>query len=207
MNNNVIKMLGAVCGVLAVILIAEWWWLKSADKDVQQSLNADLGSTPGDTSLPTLEQSKKSVESYADMIERPLFITGRRPVEIEAQDEVVQEVAKIDHIQLFGVYSVKDEKTALFDVKGSADKTYEKRKEGEDVSGWSLEEILYDRVVLQQSGNKQTLMLRKPKPKQLKPSVRKTNQAAKRRQDMKKKARKTAALPVPDPEVDMPEDL
>ncbi len=207
MSSNVVKALLATCIVLGLILLAEWWLLSSAEDDLQAMLKEKDGTTTEALVLPELKQSKKTAESYIDMVERPLFIQGRRPVVEEMEEVETKEVAKVDNIVLFGVYSVKDEKTALFNIKGSGDRTYSKKIEGDDVSGWSLAEILNDRVVLEQSGNKQTLMLRKPKPKHSKPGKPKRQNRDKRKAKKASAQRKPRAIPAPDPEVQMPEEL
>ncbi len=113
------------------------------------------------------------MESYSQMVERPLFIAGRKPV-IESTKEAIsnEESGKIEDLILLGIYSIKGEVKALFnkkgrDIKGRNKKTL-KKLEGEDVDGWLLKEIQSDRVILEQQGNTQTLMLRKPKPTSLK---------------------------------------
>lgn len=176
MNNTIIKGLMASCLFLLLVLLAEWQLGKA---DEQKANISNQGETQEDLNieLPKLTLAKSSIESYSKMVESPLFIQGRKPVitESEVQDEII---SKVDDLTLLGIYSIKGQEFALFNKKGK-DKKYLKKLEGEDVSGWQIIEIKNDRVIIEQQGNKETLMLRKPKPKVLKrtrptPSRKKT---------------------------------
>lgn len=114
------------------------------------------------TALPEVKFIDKTPEIYADMIERPLFIDGRRPV-IESEEEPVNEaVGKIEDITLMGIYTQDEQSVALISVQGD-NKRYVKKKMGDEVSGWLLQRIEKDRVMLERDGDEQTLLLRKPK--------------------------------------------
>jgi len=168
MNNNIIKGLLGFCLFLLLLLLIEWQLGITDEQNVAKSSqvaeNKDLN-----IELPQLNLEKKPLASYAKMVESPLFIQGRKPImtENEVQEEVI---SKVDDLTLLGIYSIKEQKYALFYKKGK-DSEYIKRLEGEDVNGWQLIEIKTDSVVVEQHGNSETLMLRKPKPKVLKPQV------------------------------------
>ncbi len=164
MNNNVIKALLAVCLLLLAVLFIEWQTGKS---DSQVAVIPTVTKQEQDPliQLPKLILTKQTAESYTQMVESPLFVQGRKPIENATEEEIIEEASgKIDDLVLQGLYSVQGKKIALFKAKGN-DKKYLKKTEGEDVNGWQLIEIKADSVVMEQSGKKQSLMLRKPKLK------------------------------------------
>jgi type II secretory pathway component PulC len=164
------KLLLACCLLLLVILSIEWIIAKARDTQLSDSLMQQGIKALPEADLAQWNSPKQSAESYAVMAERPLFIEGRRPVPEEEDETVAEDAAKIDDLELQGVYSVRDQKYALFSQQGKEQK-FVKKSEGDEVSGWSLLEILTDRVILEQSGQEQSLMLRKPKPTERKPEV------------------------------------
>jgi len=161
--NNAIKILIGICLLLLIVLLIEWQLGQPA-----QQTTVPANSIDGDNALvklPKLQITKKTPESYSQMVESPLFIQGRKPILAEGGEEQTEEVAgKIDDLSLQGLYSIQDKQIALFQAKGK-DKHYLKKSEGEDVAGWKLIEIKVDSVIMEQHGKQQTLMLRKPKPK------------------------------------------
>ncbi|MFK5948779.1 MAG: hypothetical protein QM500_08440 [Methylococcales bacterium] len=164
MNNNVIKALLGGCLLLLAVLFIEWQTGKPDDQVAVISTAAKQKQDPL-IQLPKLILSKQTAESYTQMVETPLFIQGRKPIENDNEEEIIEEDAsKIDDLVLQGLYSVKGNKIALFKAKGK-DQGYLKKTQGEDVNGWQLIEIKADSVVMEQSGKKQSLMLRKPKLK------------------------------------------
>ncbi|WP_305910016.1 type II secretion system protein N [Methylomarinum sp. Ch1-1] len=162
MSHNLIKLLLSLCLLLLVILLLEWLFIGSPD--YSQPLDSQNGKADGlEVNLPAIKFSAASPDSYTDMVERPLFIEGRRPVIEDEEDDASQQVDKIEDLVLVGIYTVESEMTALFSKQGR-DETYLKKSRGDDISGWLLQEIQADRVILEREGKRQTLMLRKPKP-------------------------------------------
>ncbi len=164
MNNNVIKALLGGCIFLLIVLFIEWQIGKAEDQVSTISIVANQ--KPASLiQLPKLILSKQTAESYTQMVESPLFVQGRKPIVNASEEEIIEEaIGKIDDLVLQGLYSVQGKKIALFKAKGK-DKSYLKKTQGEDVNGWQLIEIKADSVVMEQSGKKQSLMLRKPKLK------------------------------------------
>ncbi len=162
MNSRAIKTLLALCVLLLIIFLIEWGIAASSGEQTD-----GVDSVPGQTAdqeieLPELKLAKQSLEAFADMVERPLFIEGRRPVIIEENENGLEEQGEIDDLMLMGVYTVEGHQVALFSQTG-AGKNYIKKTEGEEVSGWLLKEIQTDRVTLERAGNQQSMMLRKPR--------------------------------------------
>jgi len=161
--NNTIKALIGLCLLLLIVLLIEWQLGKPTEQTVVSASSTDRDNSL--VELPKLKITKQTAESYSQMVESPLFIQGRKPILTEAGDAQIEEiVGKIDDLSLQGLYSIQGKKIALFQTKGK-DKNYLKKSEGEDVAGWKLIEIKIDSVVMEQHGRKQSLMLRKPKPK------------------------------------------
>ena len=198
MNSNVIKLLLGSCLLMLCILLIELGLSLLSDNPFDDPVSA-TGKQQGDaTELPELNVAKKAVESYTDMVERPLFIKGRKPM-VEAEDTTapVEEVSKIDDLTLLGIYSVKGKMTALFNKTG-IDSKYLKKSEGDDVSGWILQEIKTDKVILERTGKQQTVMLRKPKPKMptAKPRIKPKSRATRKpRSRSKSKPKPKPTLP------------
>ncbi len=163
MNNNIIKGLIAICLLLLLMLLIEWQIGKPEDLGavvpIKSAEKQDLL-----IELPKLKLAEQTVESYSHMVSSPLFIQGRKTITEALEEEATESVGKVDDLTLLGIYSVKDKQYALFSKKGK-DKTYLKKLEGEEVSGWQIIEIKPDRVVVEQQGKQETLLLRKPKPK------------------------------------------
>ncbi|WP_031434576.1 hypothetical protein [Methylomarinum vadi] len=161
MNWNLIKLLLSVCAVLLLVLLLEWWLAGVSDRqrndEPRPTQGADL-----QLELPEIKPPAMAAEMYADMVERPLFIEGRRPVVEEDEEESVQEVDSVDDLELIGIYTDDNRLMALFSKKGR-DKKFLKKAQGEDIGNWLLQEVHADSVVLDKDGKRQTLLLRKPK--------------------------------------------
>ncbi|MGR9044379.1 MAG: hypothetical protein ACU83N_03725 [Gammaproteobacteria bacterium] len=170
MNIKLIKLLVAICGVLAVVIGAEWQYARYAKRHLLAMRAAEPGLDYASGELPQIELALHPEESYAELTNRPLFIEGRRPVP-ETEDESEQAVVPIEEFewQLDGVYLHQAVSMALFSRsrKSGRQEGHLKKSEGEIIEGWTVMEVKADRVVLEQDGKQHVLMLRKPKPTQL----------------------------------------
>jgi len=163
MNSNVIKLLLVLCGALLLVLLIEWQFSASTESQLEDLIAEDEKHQVESRELPEISLSKKAIDKYSMMVEKPLFIKGRQPVENVEEQVVNQQGGKIEDLLLVGIYSTKGHLMALF-VNKKSDKKYLKKAEGDDVSGWLLREIQEDRVILESAGREETIMLRKPKP-------------------------------------------
>ncbi|MDD5125398.1 hypothetical protein, partial [Methylovulum sp.] len=172
MNSKLVTVLGAICGVLLLIIVGEWFY---ASLSQQQLLNAQL---PIDKKaltdeMPRIDLSAQDEESYADLVNRPLFIEGRKPVVEPPPDSVKTDAVtlKFDWL-LNGIYTSKKGLSALF-THATPLKTrkenYRRITLGTQLDGWKLTEIKKDRVIFTLDNEQKELLLRKPKPKQLPP--------------------------------------
>lgn len=169
LNIKLVSFLAASCGILVLMLIGEWFY---AHYDQQQLLNQTL---PADNqsaqeTMPSIDLTQQAEESYENLVTRPLFLEGRKPV-VEPTPEQTQANAvavKFDWL-LTGVYTTKQGLSALFSraqPKMPKD-NHRKIKQGEFLDGWRLLAIHKDKVVLSQESGQKELMLHKPKLKQL----------------------------------------
>ena len=180
MNSNIIKLLLVLCILLLMILFIEWELAEPAENLNSETLVTEEESQNQGQKLPVIKLSRQSVDTYTHMVESPLFIKGRKPVVDDMEETEGEDVSRIEDLFLVGIYSIEERLGALFNKKGTDGKHLKKAK-GDDVSGWMLEEIQVDKVILERDGKKQTLMLRTPKPRQpqkAKPVKRRVKPAA-----------------------------
>ena len=166
MNSNIIKFLMILSVLLLIILFIEWELAEPAVNLDIETPATEKESQSQSQKLSVIKLTRQPAESYSQMVDSPLFIKGRKPPVAGDLDETEnQNAGKIEDLYLVGIYSVEERIVALFNKRGKGGK-YLKKTKGDDVSGWMLEEIKVDKVILERGGKKQTLMLRTPKPKQ-----------------------------------------
>ncbi len=169
MNLKLIKFLSAVCAGLCFIIICEWLYAIYAQKHLLSSIEASDNKKHSAFDLPTVKLNEKPEASYEQLVTRPLFISGRRPVaETTATDAKPAVVANQPFSwSLNGVYTKKNGLYALFSRTASKvpKDNFRKVTKGNDIDGWKLTGIEKDKVILSQGDEKKELPLRKPKPK------------------------------------------
>jgi hypothetical protein len=144
-------------------LLAEWGYGQFAGKQLQALLDQEAISDFQPENLPELNADTPSAEQYAAVVERPLFIEGRKPIVEEAPKEVQPvEVGQIDDWQLIGVYTKSTKPMVLFRNQKEA-KKYLKLNEQQNISGWTVLKIMPDQVTLQQGSQQKVVPLRKPR--------------------------------------------
>jgi general secretion pathway protein N len=100
-------------------------------------------------------------DAYAPVTERPLFRPDRRPRkdEPEAAAEVpVEEASDLAGMDLTGVLLSPKVTTAW--VKDPSQATVVRLRQGEILAGWTVKDILADRLVLERQGKTDTILLR-----------------------------------------------
>ncbi|MGR9071699.1 MAG: hypothetical protein ACU833_01395 [Gammaproteobacteria bacterium] len=176
LNPNLVILLLAISGVLAAVIVAEW----SVMKVMRNGLLAEVART-GDSGyqideIPTIELMKTSIDDFADMVNRPLFVEGRRPIEEQEVGETEPEniyAGKFEW-ELTGVFSTVRGLSALFLNTKAREKTerFAKVFVNDDLEGWKIEAIYEDRVSISRGGETQEIQLRKPKPQNAPPPQR-----------------------------------
>jgi hypothetical protein len=169
MNSKLVSVLTAVGIVCALIIIGEWLYAVKVQKQTLASITS-AETTQSDDEMPGIELTQQTEENYGDLVARPLFIKGRKPV-VEPSPEEAQTVAVANNFdwQLNGVYSTNKGLSALFSRSTSKvpKDNYRKVTAGADLDGWKLAEIHKDSVILKQGSQQKDLLLRKPKSKEL----------------------------------------
>jgi hypothetical protein len=168
MNSKLVSVLASVCIVCVLIIIGEWLYAVQAQKHTLASSTSTETKISHDE-MPGIDLTRQSEESYADLVARPLFIKGRKPVDEPSPEEAQNmAVANIFDWQLNGVYTTKKGLSALFSRSKSKVAKDNHRRIGieADLDGWKLTEIHQDRVILNQGNEQKELLLRKPKLKE-----------------------------------------
>jgi hypothetical protein len=169
MNIKLIKFLAAICAALCFLLICEWLYAVYAQKQLMATIQAVDKQKKSVAKLPSIELTKQPEASYVDLVSRPLFIQGRKPV--NEPSTVITPVAVATgtfNWALNGIYTYKNELYALFSrttTKVPKD-NYRKVTKDNDIDGWKLTEIHQDKVIVSQGDKQKELPLRKPKAKE-----------------------------------------
>ena len=177
MNIKLMSVLGIVCLMLILIIIGEWFYAGWTQKQVLMAITTPEKKSAHDE-MPTIELTKQTEAGYTDLVARPLFIKGRKPVDEptpeEEQASAAAAVAVVFDWELSGIYTTTKGLSGLFSrAKSKAAKdNYRKISIGADLDGWKLTQISTDRAVFKQGTQEKELLLRKPK---LKNSTPKTN--------------------------------
>jgi hypothetical protein len=169
MNNKLVPVLASVCIVCALIIIGEWLYAMQAQKQILTSSTSTETKISHDE-MPDIELTRQSEDSYVDLVARPLFIKGRKPVDEPSPEEVQNmAVTNIFDWELNGVYTTKKGLSALFSRSKSkvAKDNHRKVGIGADLDGWKLTELHQDKAILNQGNEQKELLLRKPKLKDL----------------------------------------
>jgi hypothetical protein len=149
---------------LSLILLAEWAISEANRSQLQATLDKKLQADYQSESLPVLDLAKQASESYNAILEKPLFIEGRKPIPEQAADNpATADNGQLDDWLLIGVYNKGERKLALFRKQNEA-KSFLKITENQTISGWQLLQVQADRVLLQQGAQQKSIMLRKPRP-------------------------------------------
>ncbi|MDP3010163.1 MAG: hypothetical protein Q8N30_13975 [Methylococcales bacterium] len=169
MNSKLIKTLSVICLVLVSIIALEWIYGTRAQKKLLSSSNSPEKQTLPDQ-MPVIGLNLQTEESYTDLVNRPLFIEGRRPVTDTNQGQATGGTSNFDWL-LSGVYTSKQGSMALLtrttpDPAAKNSEQYRKIITGANVDGWKVAEINTDAIVLTQGVTEKKLLLRKVKAKQ-----------------------------------------
>jgi hypothetical protein len=169
MNSKLVSILSSLCIVCALIISGEWLYAVRAQKHALAPATSTETKISHDE-MPRIDLTGQSEESYQDLVAKPLFIKGRKPVDEPKPEEVqASNVAKAFDWQLNGVYSTKKGLSALFSRSTSKvpKDNYRRIGAGADLDGWKLTEVHKDRAILKQGDQQKELLLRKPKLKVL----------------------------------------
>ncbi len=211
MNSKLVKLLAFICAGLGLALVGEWLFVSYSQHSLLASIGSEKLHDYKSDQLPGIDLGKQSEEDYADLVARPLFIKGRKPVDEPVPETAqAQAAAQSDSFdwQLTGIYSTKKNLSALFGRSKSkvAKDNNRKLTVGEDIDGWKLTDINKDRVVLKQGGAEKELPLRKPKLKTL-PRANSAAPATAAPFPIPTPNQAPAPVAMPEPGADAPEDI
>lgn len=181
MNSKLIKTLMLVCLVLLLVIALEWLYAMQAQEKMLSSVSSETKQVVNDE-MPQIDLNSQPEDSYADLVNRPLFIAGRKPIpEAEKTSEQVAVVTNTFDWMLNGIYTTKKGLMALLTrtvakipepapqglatTKPSSSDKYRKVITGDTIEGWKVAEIHPYEIILSQGNTKKNLQLRKPKPK------------------------------------------
>jgi hypothetical protein len=169
MNIKLIKLLAAICAGLSFLIVCEWLYAVYAQKQLLKSLASANTQEKAITQLPAIELAKQPESSYTDLVARPLFIQGRKPVDEPNSEQAAAASTATDEFNwsLNGIYTYQNKLYALLSrttTKVPKD-NYRKVTKDTDIDGWKLIDIQKDRVVVSQGAKQKDLPLRKAKPK------------------------------------------
>jgi hypothetical protein len=163
MNLKLIKLQAVLCAIFTFMLIAEWGYGDYSNKQLQESMKFSLNDGDQGDELPKLAVHKSNGSEFTELLERPLFLEGRKPLaEVVADAAPAADVGQIDDWLLMGIFNKDKRPIALFAKRNEA-KKYHKYTTEQQISGWVLKDIQADRVILQQGPQQKTVLLRKPR--------------------------------------------
>ncbi len=168
MNRPTLFVLIVLNTLFAGVLAMEWMsttHIPAATETSAKTINSEADELP-----PSFDLTESSEDSYSDLVERPLFIKGRKPVNEPVPESVP--VAAVKKVEVFvwdltGIFTTPKGMTAFFSRTNTkvAKDNHRKIQLSEDLDGWKVSEIHTDHVVLTQTGESKTLLLHKIKPK------------------------------------------
>ncbi len=155
--------------LLVLLAVQAYYGQQYREQYIQELLNVKSAGFEMQE-LPSYHVSDYAIDDYAEIVERPLFFKGRRPVDPEdvADTEVTTAtVPKELGLKLIGVIKTPENAYALFNdprAKPDEDK-FPRLKRGEKIKGWLVQEIKPDRVIMVANGDTEEILLAKPRPK------------------------------------------
>lgn len=170
MNRTLFKWQLISAAILLFALFVEWSFTEFSRGELQEILNQTIAADYQAEPLPSLEPPKQLSGNFMGVVERPLFIEGRKPLAetVETGVGTATETGQIDDWLLIGIYNRDKRQWALFRKQNEA-KKFLKLNEQQMISGWRLKQIQFDRVILQQGVQEKALMLRKPREQAKRP--------------------------------------
>ncbi|MBS3951352.1 MAG: hypothetical protein KGZ88_00120 [Methylomicrobium sp.] len=168
-NVGLIKLQAGACALLLVLIAGEWWYWASSSDEVEPD-GAVVSPAYVEQAFPELKLDQQTEDSYVDLVSRPLFIEGRRPVpEADTDNSPNAMSSEVLEWELTGVYTTRQKQSVLLRrIKIQPNqKSHIKISKDQEVDGWKLTQILPDKAVLERGGETTELILRKPKLKEL----------------------------------------
>lgn len=164
-------VLSLIILALGVLLYLEWseWTpdialpsVAPAAVSVQSAASVDAAETDGDTPLvEDLLAPPPSIEDYASVIERPLFLPNRRPPPDEPEQEPEPEAEEFSDLAGTDLTSViiTPEIVSAW-VRGPKQRETLRLRIGDEYEGWTVKTIEPDKLTLERQGDTNEVVLR-----------------------------------------------
>ncbi|MCX7109300.1 MAG: hypothetical protein NTX45_04025 [Proteobacteria bacterium] len=160
---NLALLFIAVSALLSVVFVSQWLHYRHQRTDLKKLLATKVEARMEDQGVEEQHFELPSLEEYSATVERPLFMEGRRPATVEANEPEAAPVEKKPlAVKLMGVVFAPKETLGLFvDAQGK----YKRLRINDSIGGWKVEGIEADKAIMEQDGAKEELKLAKPKQK------------------------------------------
>jgi hypothetical protein len=153
-----------ICLILLLIFTLEWFYGLYIQKQILSSISTKTKASSA-SFMPHFDLNQQPETSYSDLVNRPLFIQGRRSVEDTNITHTTGVTNNMDW-QLSGVYTTRKGLMALLSrtTENTAEsKPYRKVIIGTEFDGWAVTGIYNDRIRLTRGNQEKDLPLRKPR--------------------------------------------
>lgn len=170
--------------ILLTVVIGVEVFLENRDKPLDTK-KTKVGKLPLKAEQTSIEFPP--VDRYSEFIERPLFSNTRRPFQSSDKVPLGQGdiIASNSDLELSGITLSETYKLAL--IRTKRDNAQHRVGEGEELRGWTLEEVQAEKVVMQNGAQTQELLLiRKGDP--LAAKRKKLQEESKKRKQLSAKA-------------------
>jgi len=160
---NLALLFIAVSALLSVVFVSQWLHYRHQRTDLKKLLATKVEARMEDQGVEEQHFELPSLEEYSATVERPLFMEGRRPATVEANEPEAAPVEKKPlAVKLMGVVFAPKETLGLFvDAQGK----YKRLRINDSIGGWKVTGIEADKAIMEQDGAKEELKLAKPKQK------------------------------------------
>ncbi len=160
---NLALLFIAVSALISVVFVSQWLHYRHQQTDLKKLLATKVEARMEDQKEEEQHFELPSLEEYSATVERPLFMEGRRPATVEANEPEAAPVEKKPlAVKLMGVVFAPKETLGLFvDAQGK----YKRLRINDSIGGWKVEGIEADKAIMEQDGTKEELKLAKPKQK------------------------------------------
>jgi hypothetical protein len=155
--------LGVLCALLVAGLLLESVVFRRSGTEKPSPTAASATPQPAESADAETAFVLPSVEEYADFVDRPLFVEGRKPPPEEEQKQATeaQDTQPLS-LKLMGVlFHPNGEMAILAEQSGK----HRRIRKGGTISGWRLVDLKTDRVTVQRGDERRDLPLLKPRPK------------------------------------------
>jgi type II secretory pathway component PulC len=166
-----LAVLFLACSVLILtLMLIQAIYSDSYREQILQDINNVQSSGFTLQEVPSTQFKEHAIIDYHEMVERPLFFTGRIPIVLEDGEGVEAVAVEVKppeefSMALIGIIDTPAGVYALFhNPKAKADEPKFKRlKQDQEINGWKIKEIKHDRVIISADKSSNEILLAKPR--------------------------------------------